>query len=194
MAFRILTICTGNICRSPTAERLLSAALTDFVSPEEVIVQSAGTGALIGAPMEPQSAQPLRKVGVDTSGFAARQLAATMVREADLVLGMTRVHRSAAVQMWPAALKRTFTLPEFARLAARIDPEELVAAAGSDASAPDRLRALVELAPLQRTPVVPEFDDVPDPYGRESEAFQTAYAQITRAVDDIVATLDSRRV
>ncbi len=44
--FKILTVCTGNICRSPLAEGLLRKVLRGL----PVEVSSAGTGALVGVP------------------------------------------------------------------------------------------------------------------------------------------------
>ena len=45
MTFSVLTVCTGNICRSPLAELILAASLSDI---PDVRVESAGTGALVG--------------------------------------------------------------------------------------------------------------------------------------------------
>lgn len=182
MAFRILTICTGNICRSPAAERLLRWRLRDDVAGDALLVSSAGTRPVEGAPIEPSMARLLKTHGADESGFAARRLTETMVREADLVLGLTREHRSAAVQLSPGALKRSFTLCEFTRLTAAIDMADLEVAAGPDASAASRLGALVELAPLQRNSVGGGPDDVEDPYGRGEEVFVRVHARIADEV------------
>lgn len=193
MAFRVLFICTGNICRSPAAERLLTSALAlaEHNSSSEVLVGSAGMRPVLDAAIEPQAARLLTAAGVDVSGFSARRLTPGLLGGADLVLGLARDHRSAAVQMWPSALRRTFTLREFARLATRISPAELAAAVGDGASLPDRLRTLVELAPLHRSPVVhPDLDDVPDPFGREVEVFEAVHVQIVRAVEEIVSALE----
>lgn len=182
MAFRILTICTGNICRSPAAERLLRWHFRDDVAGDALLVSSAGTRPREGAPIEPSMARLLKAHGADASGFAARRLSEVMVREADLVLGLTREHRSAAVQLSPGALKRSFTLREFTRLTAAIDMADLKVATGSDTSVASRLGALVELAPLQRNSVGGGPDDVEDPYGQGEEVFVRAHAQIADEV------------
>mgnify|MGYP002738687724 CR=1 FL=1 len=49
--YRILTVCTGNVCRSPAAERLLEHTLNPSVT-----VRSAGTRALVGEPIHPPMA------------------------------------------------------------------------------------------------------------------------------------------
>ena len=89
---RILTVCTGNICRSPVAERLLQAGL-DQVQPGAFEVRSAGTHAMVGDPIQPPSADMIRTYGGTPDGFAARQLTPKMLRESDLVLAMTAVDR-----------------------------------------------------------------------------------------------------
>src|SRR6476620_12469959 len=70
---RILTVCTGNICRSPVAERLLQAGL-DRMKPGAFEVESAGTRAMVGQPVQPSSADIIRSYGGTPEGFAARQL------------------------------------------------------------------------------------------------------------------------
>lgn len=193
MTVRVLFICTGNICRSPSAERLLTSALAlaGHNSSSEVLVGSAGTRPVLDAAIEPQAARLLTAAGVDVSGFSARRLTPALLDGADLVLGLARDHRSVAVQMWPSALRKTFTLREFARLATRISPAELAAVVGDGASLPERLRTLVELAPLHRSPVMhPDLDDVPDPFGRDVEAFEAVHVQIVRAVEEIVSALE----
>ena len=50
-AARVLTVCTGNICRSPFIERALQAELDRSWGPGVVEVTSAGTGAMVGEPM-----------------------------------------------------------------------------------------------------------------------------------------------
>jgi len=72
---RILTVCTGNICRSPAAERLLAAGLGDTAQ-----VTSAGTGALPGYPMDAAMVPLVEAAGASTDGFAARQLTPAMVK------------------------------------------------------------------------------------------------------------------
>lgn len=175
--FRILTVCTGNICRSPVAEKLLQAGLGDAVA-----VGSAGVRALVGEPIHPGMMAHLRQGGVLGDGFAARQIAPADVRAADLVLALTRAHRTHVVQQAPAALRRSFTLLEFARIVASPD----LPAVPADAVGV-RLRALVPLAARHRAPSpTADADDVPDPYGGGSADYERAYALIRDAVELIV--------
>ncbi len=112
---RILTVCTGNICRSPVAERLLQAGL-DQVLPGGFVVTSAGTRAMVGDPMQPLSGDIVRMFGGNPDGFVSRQLTSKILRGVDLVLTMTSGHRGEVLQLDASLLKRTFTIREFARM------------------------------------------------------------------------------
>lgn len=186
--FTVLTVCTGNICRSPAVERLLAAAL----GPDSgVRVESAGVAAVVGAPVAPLMAARLDAAGVAPEGFSARQVTEQMVRDADLVLPLTRRHRSALVGLSPAAVRRTFTLRELARLASAVDPRAL-----PPGSAAERLAALVPLAAAQRGAhrVRPEDDDVVDPWGHDARTYARSYDQLAPAVRTIAAVALGRPV
>src|SRR6187200_3227962 len=88
----ILTVCTGNVCRSPAVERLMRREVGATIS-----VSSAGTHALVGHPISEPMARLLRRSGVDERAFTARQLTEKLVKEADLVLALTRAQRSLVV-------------------------------------------------------------------------------------------------
>lgn len=185
-AARVLVVCTGNICRSPAAERLLAARLGDRVQ-----VASAGVRAVVGSPMTSTMARLVTAAGADAHGFAARQLTADMVRESDLVLTMTRAHRAAVVELAPAAVRRTFALRELARLA------DAAVAADASSTGPwpsdpaGRVRALPARASQQRgrVPAAAQDDDIEDPYDRGDAAYQRAFGEIDDAVQRVVAAL-----
>lgn len=177
--FRVLTLCTGNVCRSPALERLLAARLGPSVS-----VQSAGTRALVGEPVHGPMQALMLEQGADPEGFRARQLTEQHAREADLVLALTRSHRAAAVDVWPGAVRRTFTLREFARIAAH-----LTGSGGDGADPGARLAALVPVAAASRAshpPAGPEEDDVVDPYLRHDDVYRQSMDQILPAVEVLV--------
>ncbi|WP_081906663.1 MULTISPECIES: hypothetical protein [Actinomycetes] len=106
----ILFVCTGNICRSPLAERMLQQIVSE--QGLDVRVSSAGTRALNGQPMHPQSERVLIERGIEPGPFESRMLTAAMAEHSDLVLGMTRQHRAFARQLAPARWKRMFALRE----------------------------------------------------------------------------------
>jgi protein-tyrosine phosphatase len=176
--FTILTVCTGNVCRSPAAERLLADKLGPTVR-----VASAGTHALVGHPISQPMAVLLRDGGVEPGSFEARLLSEQMLKDADLILPMTRAQRGVVVELWPAAVRRTFTLREFARLLSAIDPSALPP--GTPA---ERLRAAIPLAIAERgrRPIQPGADDVVDPFRLSSAVYADSFAQLVSAVDLIV--------
>ena len=182
--FRVLTVCTGNICRSPAAERLIRRVWVDGAAGVEVV--SGGTHAMVGEPIQISMAHLLEQSGAYSGEFCAQLLTPQLVERADLVLGMTRRHRAAAVALGPAATGRTFTLREFARLvadgAAEFEPAE---------DRVESLRRVVELAASRRRAVLdPAVDDIADPYGRDLEAYHVAFTEISRAVDLVGRVLD----
>lgn len=189
---RVLVVCTGNICRSPAVERLLSARLGAAFQGRPAVgslmpaieIGSAGTGALVGRPMTGTMAQLVEENGADPSGFASRQLEASMIRSADLVIGMTRKHRSAIVELVPAAVRRTFTLRELARLALDVDPSSLP---GANATTADRLRALIPLAGRRRglASYRPGDDDVVDPFRGDTALYERSFTQLLPAVETL---------
>jgi len=202
-----MTVCTGNVARSPAAERLLTA-----LAWPDVVVSSAGTAAVVGAPIIPPMAGLLAADGAPTAGFQARQLTADLIKQADLVLAMTPEHRAAVVNLCPTAIKYTFTLLEFARIAGLTGPalgwpqRGQPEAGGAPAAVADdavtgpapsqRLARLMTVAPAWRPwarPPAGESDAVPDPYGRADTAFVASYTLIRQAVGQIDWIIRPRR-
>ncbi|MHA7209825.1 arsenate reductase/protein-tyrosine-phosphatase family protein [Arthrobacter sp. MDT1-65] len=179
--FRILTVCTGNICRSPMAERLLQAGLNARF-PGQFSVESAGTGALVGDPIHPTIAGFIRESGGIVDDFSARQLTPEILQGQDLVLALTRAHRSRIVEMSPVMLKRTFTLREFARLLAHLDLGTLQPGAQHWRDAmPKALRA--RSGPWGAEP---SNDDVVDPYGRGDDSYFKMRDELRPAVVHLI--------
>jgi protein-tyrosine phosphatase len=83
--------------------------------------------------------------GVESDSFRARRLSEQILKDADLILTMTRAQRGLVVELWPAAVRRTFTLREFARLLSWVDSSRLPA--GTPA---ERLGAVIPLALAER--------------------------------------------
>lgn len=109
----VLTVCIGNICRSPIAEGLLRAQCR--AAGHDVRVESAGIQALTGFPADPLAVELLRERGIDISGHVARQLTFEILREFDLVLVMESYHQQRIEQLAPLARGRVFTLGHWGR-------------------------------------------------------------------------------
>jgi protein-tyrosine phosphatase len=106
---RILIVCVGNICRSPTAEFIFREKLKH----RDIHVSSAGLRALVGRPMDDHAMQILKERGIDAAEHRARQLDPSMLRQADLVLAMEREHLAAVSRMAPEASGKMFLLDKW---------------------------------------------------------------------------------
>jgi protein-tyrosine phosphatase len=186
--FRILTVCTGNICRSPLAAQLLRTGIDGL----DVTLSSAGTGALIGRAMDDRAAQYSRQFGGHPDEHIARQVTVENLRDTDLVLALSREHRRAVVELLPRASRFTFTLREFARLLDtlnRDDRDDIAAQPDQHA----RLSILVEIAAANRgvaeRPDDPADDDVVDPYRQDDAVYAESARQLVPAVQSIALTM-----
>lgn len=106
----ILFICTGNICRSPMAEGLFRHAVAGH---GDFRVLSAGIGAIDGQPPSAHAVEAMRELGLDISRQRSHMLTANLVREADLIFGMTHNHVDSVILLYPFAAEKTFLLREF---------------------------------------------------------------------------------
>lgn len=86
---RILFVCMGNICRSPTAEGVFRHALKSRAPNLEVEIDSAGTHDYhVGEPPDRRAIQAAMRRGVDLSELRARTVAARDFEYYDLILAM----------------------------------------------------------------------------------------------------------
>ena len=119
---RILFVCMGNICRSPTAEGVLRAMVREAGLEDRVEIDSAGTGGWhAGSPPDERSAAAALRRGITLDG-AARQVTAADLSSFDLVLAMDRENLRALRALAPdAAAGRIHLLREYdpAAVAAR---------------------------------------------------------------------------
>ncbi|MEX1163436.1 MAG: hypothetical protein WEB03_07635 [Nitriliruptor sp.] len=85
---RVLTVCLGNICRSPTAEAAIVEAAAEADLP--VVVRSVGTGAWhVGDPRDPRMTAAAADAGLELTG-ASELITERALDEADLVVVMDR--------------------------------------------------------------------------------------------------------
>jgi protein-tyrosine phosphatase len=88
---RVLFVCLGNICRSPTAEGVLRDLARKCAPGLNLEVDSAGTaGYHIGAPPDPRSRSAALRRGIDINDLRARQLSRSDFKTFDLILAMDR--------------------------------------------------------------------------------------------------------
>jgi protein-tyrosine-phosphatase len=172
--FNVLFVCTGNLCRSPTAEALAHRELGRYPG-APLRFASAGTHAVEGNPAEGRSVTAAAERGASLERHHARELDRRRVRSSHLILCMAAEHRPAVVGLDRSAARRTFLIAGFARAASQWSWM-----AGSPAE-------LVELAAenLRDLP----GDDVGDPLGGSPEAFAACAERLDGLVSTVVAAL-----
>ena len=162
-AYRITTVCLGNICRSPMAEAVLRARIDDAGLSDAVRVDSAGTdGWHIGEDADPRALQTLRAAGYDLA-HSGRQITAEWFLERgrpDLLLTMDSSNYTTVLALAPDESAR-----ERVRMMRSFDP------------------ALAGLVPGD-----PRLD-VPDPWYGDHDGFADVLAMLEAAADGLVADL-----
>lgn len=185
---RILTLCTGNVCRSPLVAQLLAERL----DPAIFRVHSAGISPLVGDRIPQELQRIAARMGFhDAHDYQARMLTQQMVAESDLILGMSRQHRGAAAKLYPPAVQRAFTLHELAHIVSRIGERELMSWVERDSDVEGLFLNMV----TRMRGVVPrlypgELYDAEDPYGRSNRAYKRSAKELVDAVDQLVHFVD----
>lgn len=186
--FRILTVCTGNICRSPLAESILRQDLP----PEQFAVSSAGIMAVPNGQVPEPQLRVASAIGItDMEQHRAQSLTEGKLGLADLVLGLSRGHRKRTVRLDPTAVRRTFTLREFAHLAAYVTPEDVEECLPESTTA---LTAAVEAVARKRGMVAPppsqDYYDVVDPFRQSRAVYKLSRDQLVPAAETTAAYLN----
>lgn len=166
---RVLFVCTGNICRSPTAERLAAAYAVEM-GIKSLITSSAGTKAVVAHPMHTDAAIVLKDLGGDPTGFTARQLTPKVAVDADLILAMSQRHRDRVLELCPQKLNKTFLLHEASQLVTQHGAERIA----------DLAELRPELDPIGRR-------NVADPIGLSFEVFQSIGLEIAELLPPIMS-------
>jgi protein-tyrosine phosphatase len=116
-SFMVLIVCTGNTCRSPMAEVLLRKRIArqlgcspDALDEHGAIVTSAGIAAMTGGRPTPEAVAVMADRGLDLTSHESQPVTERLLRQADVILAMTRSHREAIVLQWPEAAGRTRVL------------------------------------------------------------------------------------
>jgi protein-tyrosine phosphatase len=121
--YAVLFCCTGNICRSPTAEGVFMKKIADARLAGRILVDSAGThGYHIGEPPDSRTQEAARARGYDLSALRARRVERGDFERFDLVLAMDHDNRAFLARLCPPSaghkLKlmmeyaRSYTVPE----------------------------------------------------------------------------------
>lgn len=185
--FRVLIVCTANLCRSPMAEYVLRDAVARrWGSHSAWTIGSAGVHAQSGMEMHPRARRVLERRGLDPAGFRSRQLSHRAIEEADLILTAERAHRAAIVTLMPAAVHRTFTLRQFARMAAVVTPLD---AEPDPTMMGQQLVTAAINARSRLQPLAAGEEDVPDPIGHRGRRFRRCADELSRLISTVMAPL-----
>ncbi|WP_368498763.1 hypothetical protein [Herbiconiux sp. A18JL235] len=111
----VLFVCTGNICRSPLAEKLVATRLDEAGSLPQLLTSSAGLHAVVGSSMDTMPALIAQRHGADPA-HVARQIDSSIADSASLILTMTVAQLNELVVEYPSTMKRAFTFAEFVEI------------------------------------------------------------------------------
>jgi len=104
--FKVLFVCTGNICRSPTAEGVFRHLVSERGLADRIQADSAGIGSWhVSDPPDPRSAETALARGVDISDQRARKVRPYDFEEFDLLLAMDSSHHNAMTRACPPELQ-----------------------------------------------------------------------------------------
>jgi protein-tyrosine phosphatase len=167
-SLRLLFVCLGNICRSPTAEGVMRALVAEAGLSDSVELDSAGTGSWhVGEPPDERATETARARGIALEG-ASRQVRQEDFEDFDLILVMDRANL--------AELRRS----------------------APDEQALSRIRLLREFDPASTVPIasqrVPEDLEVPDPYYGGSRGFEDVLDIVQAACVGLLEELRGRLV
>jgi protein-tyrosine phosphatase len=114
--YRVLFVCMGNICRSPTVEGVFKAIVGKEFPGRLIHIDSAGTHAYhVGQPPDPRAQRAALRRGIDLSPLRARRIAEVDFSNFDLVLAMDRLNVAVMHEVCPPELRaRIRLLMEFA--------------------------------------------------------------------------------
>ncbi len=111
--FRIVYVCTGNICRTPMAVALTYKKVQEEHLEDVIEVDSVGVWAAEGTPASENTRKVCKEQGLDCSRHRAKGVDLYTIKTADLVLCMAEKHKRDLLAIFPHFKEKIFTLREF---------------------------------------------------------------------------------
>jgi len=157
-------VCTGNLCRSPMAEAMLTTELKRRGC-NEVEVRSCGTWALGGQGATQEAIATMANRHIDLSAHRSRALDAQEVRDADLIVAMTSAHIGEVLRLEPSAADKIILLKQISDVVVETD---------DPADARARLRGLLSA----ERPLPLRSHDLDDPMGLPAGAYERCASEL----------------
>ncbi|MDP2292454.1 MAG: hypothetical protein Q8M22_14785 [Actinomycetota bacterium] len=174
----ILTVCSYNRARSVMTELLLRRALTDA----DVRADVRGVGFSAGGrPPLPETIQALRALDLDATSTISERVDRALLHSAHLVLAAERVHVVRLVEDDRSMLRKVFTLPEFAELAAAAGPRS--------GRRFDEWLAVVGEGRTHASFLASKVPEIADPVGKPPGAFRSTALAIEEWCETVAALL-----
>ncbi len=162
---------------------MAEALLRHRAAQEDIDLDVSSAGILFdGRPATEEAIETLAGMGIDLSTHRSRIIDAEMVRAADLVIGMERLHAREAIVLAPDSLGHTFTLKELVRRGESVGPrgrepvEEWMAMTCRGRNSLDLLGESAD-------------DDVADPFRRSARVYAATAAELEDLVSRLVGLL-----
>lgn len=174
----VLFVCTGNICRSPTAAAVLTSRISG--TDERLTVASAGTLDL-DQPSPEEVIAAAAELGADVTAHLSHRFTQDDLAASDLIIGMAREHVREIVLASPPVWPRTFTLLELIRRG------HAVGRRGRLETVSDWLDRVHEGRRHADLLGNSEEDDIPDPMGGSPSEYRASAKRIAGLVDELVA-------
>lgn len=142
----------------------------------DIEVASAGTWAYYGNTATVEAVEVLRDRGIDLSGHQSRAVDPKELKAADLIVGMTSVHRREILEVAPEVATKLILMKELVEIALEGD-------------LPDGSEARLERLLGAKRPTWRRALDLDDPIGKPIGAYEKTVAQIEMGVEVLVTTL-----
>ena len=108
---KIMFVCTGNICRSAMADKMLAKRVEE--ENLNIEVYSSGTFAEIGDYPTVEAIEVMEEYGIDLRPHRATNIRRSNIEEMDLILCATTTHKNMVLQLYPNLAGQVYTMKEY---------------------------------------------------------------------------------
>lgn len=109
---KIMYICTGNICRSAMAHKMLEKKARE--QNKDIQVYSCGVFAMNGDVPTYEGIQVMKEYGIDLKNHRATHIRNSKIEDMDIILCATTSHKNNVINMYPGLKEKVYTMKEYA--------------------------------------------------------------------------------